>query len=107
MFKYASVLMVITLLLLTKIGNCQDCTDSNYIIPSSILDDVFNNPLDTLRSDQNLVALIQQPNEENLRTYALSLAPVAAPLFALAVLAIIFFVICSIQLCCFDCCGNQ
>jgi hypothetical protein len=83
------------------------CDSPNYIIPVSPLDSAFDTTLDSIRSPQSLIAYLANPTTDNFIDYTITLLPAAAPLWAMGVFTFVLFIACSIQLCCFDVCGNK
>lgn len=84
-----------------------DCDYDNFIIPYETLDQAFDQGIDAVRSQEDLVTLIETPNIDNVRNYLFSLAPFSAPLFAMAVLAFIFFIASIVQVICFNTCSKE
>ena len=53
------------------------------------------------------MALIEQPNIENVKNYLLSLAPFSAPLFVMAGVAFAILVATITQVICFNTCSKE
>ena len=83
-----------------------DCQQQNYIIPYEALDTVFDGGIDAVRSQENLIALIENPNSQTLMDYILSLVPYSAPLFAMAGITLVVFIASIVQVICFNTCGK-
>ena len=101
--------ILVTILVLAFVlgADSRICPTPNYIIPVSALDTAFDNTLDSIRSPQSLIAYLANPTTDNFIDYTITLLPAAAPLWAMGVLTFVLFIAFSIQLCCFDVCGNK
>lgn len=85
----------------------QKCQNPNYIIPYDPIDDAFDATINTIRGQDQLVNLIQNPNESTFKDYMLSLAPFSAPLFAMAGVTFAIFIATIVQVICFNSCGKE
>lgn len=104
----SQILITIMVVIAFVLGvESQKCNNPSYIIPVSPLDSAFDTTLDSIRSPQSLIAYLANPTTDNFIDYTITLLPAAAPLWAMGVLTFVLFIACSIQLCCFDVCGNK
>ena len=110
--QYLTVLIVFGLA--STLSRClvQNCDTTNYIIPFQDLDRAFDAGINAVRSRDNLVTLIEQPTIDNVKGYLVSLAPFSAPLFVMAGVAFVVFIVSIVQVICFntcskECCGNE
>ena len=85
----------------------QDCDFNNFIIPYEALDQAFDQGIDAVRSQENLITLIETPNVDNVKNYLFSLAPFSAPLFAMAALSFILLIATIVQVICFNTCSKE
>lgn len=100
------ILALIFLFALAR-SQIQNCYTQDYIIPYDALDDAFDSGIDAIRGQETLALLIENPNAETAKNYALSIAPFSAPLFAMAGITLAIFIGTIIQVICFNSCGKK
>lgn len=105
--KTITTLLSCLLLLTLARSQVQNCQSQDFIIPYDALDDAFDSGIDAIRGQQTLVLLIQDPNAETAKNYALSIAPFSAPLFVMAGVTFCIFVGTIVQVICFNSCGKK
>ena len=71
------------------------------------MDRAFDQGIDAVRSQEQLIALVETPNIENVKNYLLSLAPFSAPLFVMAGVAFFTLIGTIIQVICFNTCSKE
>jgi hypothetical protein len=81
------------------------CTPPSTIFSSSSIASNFDRFLSTLHYDSSAFDLISNPNYETFKSYFLSNGKYFIPLWCLGGVTLVLFMLCSLQLCCYHCCG--
>ena len=85
----------------------QTCEVPSTITSSSTLNTIFTTAIDTIQIDNSLFGYLGEPTYDNLRSYVTTQGRFFIPLWVVAGLSMLFFTICAIQMCCFNCCRQQ
>lgn len=82
------------------------CTMRSTYIPESNMAGFVSRYVDAVTPDDALVNLITNPSADTAIAYSKTLMPIVIPIFAFAVIAIIFMMVACIQICCVGCCNS-
>ena len=83
------------------------CDAPSTITRSDSLSSIFDEAFSTIQYENSLFDYLSAPTFDNLKAYLTTQGRYFIPLWCAGGLTFIFFICCCIQLCCFNCCGQQ
>jgi hypothetical protein len=98
----SKITMIICLCsMISVLASVQTCNDPHYSIPE-IVTSQFDSSILGSRSQDQLIALIENPNADTAKNYIESIAPYSLPLFIMAAATFIVFIASLSQVICFN-----
>jgi hypothetical protein len=95
---------IIIFFLVFYVQNSSPCNTNAYILPVGQMDNIIDKYVASVLQQNKLQDLILSPTLPNLQNYIMSILALVGPIFAMAVLIIFVVFICSLQMCCWNCC---
>ena len=102
-----SLLRITLLCLLAFTIASQTCEVPSTITSSSSLNSIFTDAINTIQNDNSLFDYLSDPSFDSAKSYVSTQGRFFIPLWVAGGLSLLFFVICAIQICCFDCCKRK
>jgi hypothetical protein len=95
------------ILLILAVGATDNCANPTLIIPDTFLDSIFDRIFQVNSYQTELRDFITNPNIDTARVYITTQSSYLITLWVFAGLSFVIFMAFTIQLCCYNCCGNK
>jgi len=101
------ILALTIIFILGKVSFASNCVPPSTITSSQQLNSIFDQAFSTIQYQNSLFDYLADPSFDSLKNYLTTQGRYFIPIWCAGGLSLLFFVICSIQICCFDCCKRQ
>ena len=101
------LLRIILPALLASLVLAQTCQVPSTITTTSTIDSLFDEAINTIQANNSLFGYLGDPSFANLKSYVSTQGRFFIPLWTIGGLTLLFFTICAIQMCCFNCCNRR